>query len=87
MNPKDFRGPRAGKVIQTPKGYSAFIPAKLPPTLVAGKRSTDIAVLLPCRQLSDNESDFCHYRKKQSTFSSAGGNGGKPTHGMSLSPS
>lgn len=33
MNPKDFRDPRAGKVIQTPKGYSAFIPAKLPPTL------------------------------------------------------
>jgi hypothetical protein len=23
----------AGKVIQTPKGYSVFIPAKLPPTL------------------------------------------------------
>lgn len=33
MNSKDFRAPRAGKVIQTPKGYSAFIPAKLPPTL------------------------------------------------------
>lgn len=33
MNPKDFRAPSAGKVIQTPKGYSAFIPAKLPPTL------------------------------------------------------
>lgn len=33
MNPKDFRAPNAGKVIQTPTGYSAFIPAKLPPTL------------------------------------------------------
>jgi Fic family protein len=33
MNPKDFRAPSAGKVIRTPQGYSAFIPAKLPPTL------------------------------------------------------
>ncbi len=32
MNPIDFRAPSAGKVIRTPKGYSAFIPAKLPPT-------------------------------------------------------
>jgi hypothetical protein len=33
MNPKDLRVPSAGKVIRTPKGHSAFIPAKLPPTL------------------------------------------------------
>ncbi len=33
MNPKDFRTPSAGKVIRTPTGYTAFIPAKLPPTL------------------------------------------------------
>src|SRR2546428_2409138 len=34
MNPKDFRSPSAGKVIQTPQGYAAFIPAPLPPLLV-----------------------------------------------------
>ena len=34
MNPKDFRSPSAGKVIQTSQGYAAFIPAPLPPTLV-----------------------------------------------------
>ena len=33
MNPKDFRAPSAGKAIRTPTGYTAFIPAKLPPTL------------------------------------------------------
>ena len=33
MNPKEFRFPNAGKVIRTPTGYTAFIPAKLPPTL------------------------------------------------------
>jgi cell filamentation protein, protein adenylyltransferase len=33
MNPKDFRAPGAGTVIRTTTGYSAFIPAKLPPTL------------------------------------------------------
>jgi Fic family protein len=33
MNPKDFRAANAGKVIRTPTGYAAFIPAKLPPTL------------------------------------------------------
>ena len=33
MNSKDFRAPMAGKVIRTPTGYTAFIPAKLPPTL------------------------------------------------------
>src|SRR5438309_7293352 len=34
MNPKDFRSSSTGKVIQTPKGYAAFIPAPLPPLLV-----------------------------------------------------
>jgi len=34
MNPKDFRAPSAGKVIRTPTGYAAFIPAKLPPALI-----------------------------------------------------
>jgi len=33
MNPKDFRTPRAGKVIQAPTGYVAFVPAKLPPAV------------------------------------------------------
>jgi cell filamentation protein, protein adenylyltransferase len=33
MNPKDFRTPSAGKVIQAPTGYVAFIPAKLPPAV------------------------------------------------------
>jgi Fic family protein len=33
MNPKYFRAPSAGKAIRTPTGYTAFIPAKLPPTL------------------------------------------------------
>lgn len=33
MNPKDFRSPSAGQVIQTPFGYAAFIPAPLPPAL------------------------------------------------------
>lgn len=33
MDPKDFHAPSAGKVIRTPTGYTAFIPAKLPPTL------------------------------------------------------
>lgn len=33
MNPKDFRAASAGKVIRTSKGYSAFIPAKLPPVI------------------------------------------------------
>jgi Fic family protein len=33
VNTKDFRSPSAGKVIRTPTGYTAFIPAKLPPRL------------------------------------------------------
>jgi Fic family protein len=33
MNPKDFRTPSAGRIIRTVTGYSAFIPAKLPPPL------------------------------------------------------
>lgn len=34
MNPRDFQSPDAGRVIQTPLGYAAFIPAPLPPKLV-----------------------------------------------------
>ncbi|MDH5427845.1 MAG: Fic family protein [Nitrospirota bacterium] len=33
MNPKDYRSLKAGKALRTPTGYTAFIPAKLPPTL------------------------------------------------------
>ncbi len=33
MNPQDFHVTNAGKVIKTPTGYAAFVPAKLPPTL------------------------------------------------------
>ncbi len=38
MNPTDFRAPQAGKVIRTPKGYFAFIPAPLPPDIVFDAR-------------------------------------------------
>src|SRR5574337_1016787 len=34
MNPENFRSPKVGKVIRTPQGYWAFIPASLPPDLV-----------------------------------------------------
>ena len=33
MNVKDFHATNAGKVIRTPTGYAALVPAKLPPTL------------------------------------------------------
>lgn len=33
MNPADFRNPSAGRVIQTPGGYTAFVPAPLPPEI------------------------------------------------------
>ncbi|MFL6264018.1 MAG: Fic family protein [Thermoanaerobaculia bacterium] len=33
MNPSDFRAPGAGRVVQAPGGYAAFIPAPLPPEL------------------------------------------------------
>ncbi|HEY2291396.1 MAG TPA: Fic family protein [Thermoanaerobaculia bacterium] len=33
MNPSDFRDPKAGRVVQAPGGYVAFIPAPLPPEL------------------------------------------------------
>lgn len=33
MNPTDFRAPSAGRVVQTPGGYVAFVPAPLPPEL------------------------------------------------------
>jgi Fic family protein len=33
VHPNDFRDPRAGRVVQAPGGYAAFIPAPLPPEL------------------------------------------------------
>ncbi len=33
MNRSDFRAPEAGRVVRTPQGYSAFVPARLPPKL------------------------------------------------------
>jgi Fic family protein len=33
VNPSDFRDPKAGRVVQAPGGYVAFIPAPLPPEL------------------------------------------------------
>ena len=33
MNPADFHAPSAGRVIQAPGGYAAFVPAPLPPEL------------------------------------------------------
>jgi Fic family protein len=36
MNPQDFRAPHAGKVVVTPQGYAAFIPAPLPPKIEYG---------------------------------------------------
>ena len=38
MNRSDFREPSAGRVIQTPQGYAAFIPAPLPPKLAYDDR-------------------------------------------------
>src|SRR5881628_1233030 len=36
MDPTAFKAPEAGRVIRTPKGYAAFVPAPLPPTLDYG---------------------------------------------------
>jgi len=33
MDPRDFQAPNAGRVIKTPTGYHAFVPAPLPPPL------------------------------------------------------
>ena len=33
MNQKDFTAPQTGKIIHTPQGYLAFVPAPLPPTI------------------------------------------------------
>lgn len=33
MDPSEFQAPEAGKVIRTPTGYYAFVPAPLPPRL------------------------------------------------------
>ena len=38
MNPEDFHAPQVGKVIRTPRGYFAFIPAPLPPDLIYDDR-------------------------------------------------
>jgi Fic family protein len=33
LNPRDFSAPEAGRVVQTPQGFWAFVPAPLPPKL------------------------------------------------------
>jgi len=33
MDPREFKAPEAGKVVRVPRGYHAFIPARLPPAL------------------------------------------------------
>lgn len=38
MNPADFHAPDAGRVIQAPGGYAAFVPAPLPPDLAYDSR-------------------------------------------------
>lgn len=38
MNPTDFRTPSAGRIVQAPGGYAAFIPAPLPPELAYDPR-------------------------------------------------
>ena len=43
MNPEDFRVFEAGKVIRTPEGYHAFVPAPLPPKFVY---DSDLALVL-----------------------------------------
>ena len=40
MNPKDFRCPEAGRVVYTPQGYHAFVPAPLPPDIKYDHRLT-----------------------------------------------
>jgi hypothetical protein len=36
VNPADFHAPSAGRVVQAPGGYAAFVPAPLPLTRVLG---------------------------------------------------
>jgi hypothetical protein len=43
MNPSDFKTELAGRVVKTPTGYWAFVPAPLPPALDYG---ADLALLL-----------------------------------------
>jgi Fic family protein len=33
LNPKDFISPHAGRIVTTPQGYAAFVPAPLPPKI------------------------------------------------------
>jgi Fic family protein len=44
MNPSDFRAPGAGRVVQAPGGYAAFVPAPLPPELVYDSSRADAAL-------------------------------------------
>jgi Fic family protein len=37
MDPRQFRSSAAGRVVRTPEGYDAFVPATLPPELAYGK--------------------------------------------------
>ncbi len=34
MNPADFHAPEAGRILQMPQGYTAFVPAPHPPRVV-----------------------------------------------------
>ena len=33
MDPGEFRAPKAGRIVTSPEGYAAFVPAPLPPRL------------------------------------------------------
>ena len=37
MDPSEFQAPGAGKVVSSPEGYAAFVPAPLPPTISYSK--------------------------------------------------
>ena len=43
MDPSEFRAPRAGRIVTTPEGFAAFVPAPLPPRLTY---SRELAVAL-----------------------------------------
>jgi Fic family protein len=38
MDPSEFHAPQAGKVVSSPEGYAAFVPAPLPPKISYGRR-------------------------------------------------
>jgi Fic family protein len=52
MNPSDFHAPEAGRVIEVPQGYSAFVPAPLPPKLVY---DADVALALSAADAAVSE--------------------------------